>query len=251
MKVYNEGQNFSAGADVGMIFMMAAQQDFDELNYAVKRFQATMMRARYSSIPVVAAPHNLTLGGGCELCLHVDKVIAHAETYMGLVEFGIGVIPAGGGTKEFVLRLSDTFEDGDVRTNSFLSRFMTIGQAKVSTSAKDAFKLAYMLEGKDETIVSRAHQLKYAKQVCLQMADKGYVRPVDRKDITVLGNEGLGLVHVGGDSKKSANWISDHDAFISKKLGNVMSGGPLSAPTNVSESYLLDLERQSLCRVVW
>jgi len=243
--IYNEGQNFSAGADVGMIFMMAAQQDFDELNYAVKRFQDTMMRARYSSIPVVAAPHNLTLGGGCELCLHVDKVIAHAETYMGLVEFGIGVIPAGGGTKEFVLRLSDTFEDGDVRTNSFLSRFMTIGQAKVSTSAKDAFKLAYMLEGKDETIVSRAHQLKYAKQVCLQMADKGYVRPVERKDIKVLGNEGLGLVHVGGDSMKSANWISDHDAFISKKLGNVMSGGPLSAPTNVSESYLLDLERQA------
>lgn len=243
--IYNEGQNFSAGADVGMIFMMAAQKDFDELDFAVKRFQDTMMRARYSSIPVVAAPHGLTLGGGCELCLHVDKVIANSETYMGLVEFGIGVIPAGGGTKEFVLRLSDTFEQGDVRTNTFLDRFMTIGQAKVSTSGKDAFDLSYMKEGKDETIVSRDHQLKYAKLVCLQMVEKGYVRPVERKDIRVLGNEGLGLVHVGGESMKSAEWISAHDQLISEKLGNVMSGGPLSAPTNVSETYLLDLERKA------
>jgi len=243
--IYNEGQNFSAGADVGMIFMLAVQQDFDELNFAVKRFQDTMMRARYSSVPVVAAPHGMTLGGGCELCLHVDKVIAHAETYMGLVEFGIGVIPAGGGTKELVLRHSDGLEEGDVRTNSFLSKFMTIGQAKVSTSGHDAIDLGYMLSGKDEIILSRSHQLKYAKQVCLQMVNKGYVKPIERKDIRVLGNEGLGLVHVGGESMKSANWISEHDQLISEKLGYVMSGGPLSAPSNVSEQYLLELERKA------
>ena len=169
----------------------------------------------------------------------------------------IGLIGGIGSGKSFIAKhfgcpvfnadkeVSQIYKHSRICFNKLREKFLTIGQAKVSTSAKDAFKLAYMLEGKDETIVSRAHQLKYAKQVCLQMADKGYVRPVERKDIKVLGNEGLGLVHVGGDSMKSANWISDHDALISKKLGNVMSGGPLSAPTNVSESYLLDLERQA------
>jgi 3-hydroxyacyl-CoA dehydrogenase len=138
--VYNDGANFSAGANVGMIFMMAVEQEYDDLEMAVRTFQNTMMRMRYSSIPVVAAPHQLCLGGGTELCLHADKVVAHAETYMGLVEFGVGVIPGGGGTKEFALRLADELKEGDIRINAMRERFLTIGQAKVATSGERSLR---------------------------------------------------------------------------------------------------------------
>lgn len=243
--VSNDGENFSAGANVGMIFMLAIEQEYDELDFAVRTFQNTMMRLRYSSIPVVAAPHGLTLGGGCELCLHADKVVAHAETYMGLVEFGIGVIPAGGGTKEFALRTSDEMNSGDIRTNTMRNRFLTIGQAKVSTSAHEAFDLGYLREGIDEVIVSRAHQLAVAKAEALDLADKGYTQPVERKDITVLGQEGMGIVYVGANSMLASNYISEHDQLISQKLGRVLCGGELSTPTQVSEQYLLKLEREA------
>ncbi len=243
--VSNTGQNFSAGANVGLIFMMAAEQDYDELDMAIRMFQKTMMRVRYSSIPVVAAPHNLTLGGGTELCLHADKVVAHAETYMGLVEFGVGVIPGGGGTKEFTLRLADELKDGDVKTNQLRNRFLTIGQAKVATSAKEAFELGYLREGVDEWIVSRKHQLAYAKECALELADKGYTQPQERNDIEVLGQEGLGIVYAGANSMTAGNYISEHDQLISEKLGFVMCGGDLSQPTKVSEQYLLNLERRA------
>ena len=243
--VYNNGQNFSAGANVGLIFMMAAEQDYDELDMAIRMFQNTMMRIRYSSIPVVAAPHNLTLGGGTELCLHADKVVAHAETYMGLVEFGVGVIPGGGGTKEFALRLNDDHREGDVKLNALINRFLTIGQAKVSTSGEEAFELGYLRRGIDETIVSRKHQLAYAKECALDLAKKGYSKPVERTDIEVLGNEGLGIVYVGANSMYSGKYISEHDQLISEKLGYVLCGGDLSQPTKVSEQYLLDLERRA------
>ena len=153
--VYNDGALFSAGANVGMIFMMAVEQEYDDLDMAIRTFQNTMMRMRHSSIPVVAAPHQLCLGGGTELCLHADKVVAHAETYMGLVEFGVGVIPGGGGTKEFALRLSDELKEGDIRINAMRERFLTIGQAKVATSGHEAFALGYLRDGQDEVIVSR------------------------------------------------------------------------------------------------
>jgi 3-hydroxyacyl-CoA dehydrogenase len=242
--ISNDGDNFSAGANVGMIFMMAAEQEYDELNFAIKAFQDTMMRVRYSSIPVIVAPHNLALGGGCEMSMHADKVIAHAETYMGLVEFGVGVIPGGGGTKEFALRASDEYGDG-IRMNVFRNRFLTIGQAQVSTSAHEAFELGYLREGIDEVIVSRAHQLSYAKQAALNLAEKGYTKPLQRKDIKVLGNEGLGIVYVGANSMKSGNYISEHDQLISEKLGFVLCGGDLSQPTLVNEQYLLDMERKT------
>jgi 3-hydroxyacyl-CoA dehydrogenase len=248
--ISNEGTNFSAGANVGLIYMMAAEQEWDELNLAVKTFQATTMRLRYSSIPVVAAPHGLTLGGGCEICLHSDKVIAHAETYMGLVEFGVGLIPGGGGTKEFALRLSDRLHSGDVELNEFRDKFLTIGQAKVSTSAYEAFDLGYLRDGTDEVVVSRNRHLAEAKAACLRMAEAGYTRPVPRKDVRVLGNTALGLVYAGADSMRSGNYISAHDQLISEKLGFVLAGGDLSQPTMVSEQYLLDLEREvflSLC----
>jgi len=242
--VYNEGQNFSAGANVGLIFMMAAEQEYEELDMAIRAFQNTMMRMRYSAIPVVAAPHGLCLGGGTELCLHADKVVANAETYMGLVEFGVGVIPGGGGTKEFALRFADELKDGDIRTNAFRERFLTIGQAKVSTSAHEAFDLGYLRNGTDEVAVSRKHQLSQAKDACLALANRGYTQPPKRK-LKVLGQEALGLVYVGANSMLSGNYISEHDQLISQKLGFVLAGGDLSEHTEVSEQYLLDMERKA------
>ncbi len=243
--VSNEGAQFSAGANVGMIFMLAVEQEWEQLDFAVRMFQKTMMRMRYSGVPVVAAPHGLALGGGCELCLHADKVVAHAETYMGLVEFGIGVIPAGGGTKEFALRLSDELHEGDIRTNRIRERFLTIGQAKVSTSAHEAFSLGYLRDGLDEVVVNRRDQLARAKRAALELAEAGYVRPQERRDVLVSGNEGLGLVYVGAHSMQSGGYISSHDQLISEKLGYVLSGGDLTERTRVSEQYLLDLERRA------
>jgi len=243
--ISNTGQNFSAGANVGMIFMMAAEQDYDELNFAVKAFQDTMMRVRYSNIPVVVAPHNMALGGGCEMSMHADKVVAHAELYMGLVEFGVGLIPGGGGSKEFAKRLSDELKEGDIKINRLRERFLTVGQAKVSTSAFEAFDLGYLREGIDEVVVSRDYQLLRAKLACLELADKGYVAPKRGKNITVLGQEGLGIVYVGANSMLSGNYMSEHDQVISEKLGFVLCGGDLSENTLVSEQYLLDLERKA------
>ena len=243
--VSNEGAQFSAGANVGMIFMLAVEQEWDDLNHAVQVFQRTMMRMRYSGIPVVAAPHQMALGGGCELCMHADKVVAHAETYIGLVEFGIGVIPAGGGTKEFVVRLNDEMHNGDMRINRLRDRFLTIGQAKVATSAHEAFELGYLRKGIDEVVVNRRDQLAKAKRAAMELAASGYTMPLERKDITVAGQEGLGIVYVGAHSMKSGKYISDHDQLISEKLGYAMCGGDLSERTEVSEQYLLDLERKA------
>lgn len=243
--ISNNGANFSAGANVGMIFMMAVEQDYDELDFTVRMFQKTTMRLRYSSIPVVVAPHNMTLGGGCEICLHADKVVAHAESYIGLVEFGVGLIPGGGGTKEFALRISDAHRQDDIDLNVFREKFLTIGQAKVSTSAHEAFDLGYLRPGIDEIVVSRERLLTEAKAACLRLADAGYQQPIPRKDIRVLGQQALGIVYVGANSMKSGNYISEHDQKISEKLGFVLAGGDLSAPTEVSEDYLLDLERRA------
>jgi len=243
--ISNEGANFSAGANVGMIFMMAVDQEFDELNMVIKAFQNTMMRVRYSSIPVVVAPRQMALGGGCEICLHADKVVAHAELYMGLVEFGVGLIPGGGGTKEFALRLSDELQEGDIEMNNFRDRFLTIGQAKVSTSAYEAFDYGYMKKGRDEVVISERRLLAEAKRHCLMMADEGYVQPIQRKDIRVLGKQALGLGYVGANTMYSGNYISEHDVKISQKLAYVLSGGDLSQPSVVSEEYLLGLEREA------
>jgi len=244
--ISNEGDHFSAGANVGMIYMLAIEQEWEELDLAVQWFQKTTMRMRYSSIPVIAAPHGMALGGGCELCMHSDKVVAHAETYMGLVEFGVGLIPGGGGTKEFAVRLSDELNEGDIRTNAFLNRYLSIGQAKVSTSAYEAFDLGYLRKGIDDVIVSRAHHLAYAKNIALQMAEKGYTQPAPRNDIKILGKEVLGMVYVGADGFTTGNYMSEHDKVIAEKLGEVMAGGEISqALTEVSEQYLLNLERKA------
>jgi 3-hydroxyacyl-CoA dehydrogenase len=246
----NDGANFSAGANIGMIFMMAVEQDYDELNMAVKTFQDTSMRLRYSAIPVVAAPFALTLGGGCEFSMHADFVQLHAETYMGLVEFGVGVIPGGGGSKEFALRASDEMKEGQIEQQVLRDRFLTIGQAKVSTSALEAFDLGYLQAGKYAISMNRSRLLADAKAKAIELAEAGYTQPIPRKDIKVLGKQGLGIVYVGANSMRSGNYISEHDQKISEKLGWVLCGGDLSSPTEVSEQYLLDLEREaflSLC----
>ena len=243
--ISNTGQNFTAGANVAMIFMLAVEQDIDELDFAVKVFQDAMMRVRYSNIPVVIAPHNLTLGGGCEMSMHADKVVAHAELYMGLVEFGVGLIPGGGGSKEFAKRLSEELKAGDIKTNRLRQRFLTIGQAQVSKSAYEAFDLGYLREGIDEVVVSRDLQLTRAKQACLELADAGYIAPKRGKNVTVMGQEGLGLIYVGANSMLSGKYMSEHDGVISEKLGFVLCGGDLSENTVVSEQYLLDLERKA------
>lgn len=248
--VGNQAANFSVGANIGMIFMMAAEQEYDELNAAIKYFQDTMMRMRYSAIPTIAAPHGMALGGGCEISLHADKVVAAAETYMGLVEFGVGVIPGGGGSKEMALRAQDTFKKGDVELNTLQEYFLTIGMAKVSTSAYEAFDLGLLQKGKDLVVVNKDRQLATAKAHAKLMADAGYTQPVKRTDIKVLGKQALGMFLVGTNSMEDSKYISEHDQKIANKLAYVMAGGDLSEPTLVSEQYLLDLEREaflSLC----
>jgi 3-hydroxyacyl-CoA dehydrogenase len=248
--VGNQAANFSVGANIGMIFMMAVEQEYDELNMAIKYFQDTMMRMRYSSIPTIAAPHGMTLGGGCELSMHADKVVAAAETYIGLVEFGVGVIPGGGGSKEMALRAQDTFRKGDVELNVLQEYFLTIGMAKVATSAYEAFDYGILQKGKDVVVVNKDRQIATAKAYARLLADQGYTQPVHRKDIKVLGKQALGMFLVGTDSMEASHYISEHDKKIANKLAYVMAGGDLSEPTLVSEQYLLDLEREaflSLC----
>ena len=246
----NDGANFSAGANLAMVFMFAIEQEFDEIDFAVRAFQNANMRVRYSSVPVVVAPHGLTLGGGCEMSLHADKVQAAAETYTGMVEFGVGLIPGGGGSKEFTLRLSDSFREGDIELNLLKERFLTIATAKVSTSAHEAFDLGIFRKGIDEISMNRSRLIADAKMAVIELADAGYTKPVPRSNIRVLGRSGLGMVFAGANTMYSGHFMSEHDKLISEKLGYIMCGGDLSAPTLVSEQYLLDLEREaflSLC----
>lgn len=248
--IANEGTNFSAGANVGMIFMLAIDQEYDELDMAIRLFQNTMMRARYSSIPVVVAPHGLALGGACELSLHADKVCPAAETYTGLVELGVGLIPGGGGTKEFVLRASDEMHEDEPDTITLKNRFLTIATAKVGTSAAEGFGIGVYRKGLDEVVMNQGRRIAEAKRSVIEFFDSGYTAPVQRKDIKVLGQSALGALYAGIHSMKTANYATEHDSLVAKKLAYVMCGGDLSEPTLVSEQYLLDLEREaflSLC----
>jgi 3-hydroxyacyl-CoA dehydrogenase len=248
--IANEGANFSAGANVGMIFMLAIDQDYDELDMAIRVFQNTMMRARYSSVPVVTAPHGLTLGGGCELNLHADKCCPAAETYIGLVELGVGLIPGGGGTKEFTLRASDEMHEDEPETITLKNRFLTIATAKVATSAFEGFDIGVFRKGHDEVVINQTRRIAEAKRSVIEMFESGYTMPVQRKDVKVLGRSALGALYAGINGMWRANYATDHDVVVAKKLAYVMCGGDLSEPTLVSEQYLLDLEREaflSLC----
>jgi 3-hydroxyacyl-CoA dehydrogenase len=243
--IANEGANFSAGANVGMIFMLAIEQEYDELDMAIRMFQNTMMRARYSSVPVVVAQHGLALGGSCELSLHSDKCCPAAETYIGLVELGVGLIPGGGGTKEFTLRASDEMHEDEPETITLKNRFLTVATAKVATSAFEGFDLGIFRKGHDEVIVNQNRRIAEAKKSIIEISDSGYTTPVQRTDIKVLGRSALGALYAGINGMWRANYATDHDVVVAKKLAYVMCGGDLSEPTLVSEQYLLDLERES------
>lgn len=239
----NEGENFSAGANLAMLFMFAGDQEFDEINLMVAQFQNTMKRAKFSSIPVVSAPAGLTLGGGCELSLHCDAIQAHAETYIGLVEVGVGLIPGGGGTKELTMRVADSLAGGDAELNRLQEAFMNIATAKVATSAEEARGMS-ILRPQDGITMNRKRLLTDAKDKVLELHNAGYTEPVERKDIKVQGRVGLALFEAGVNGMLLGNYISEHDAKIAKKLGWIMCGGDLTYPQYVSEQYLLDLERQ-------
>jgi len=248
--IAGDGTNFSAGANVGLIFMLAVEQDYDELDMAVRQFQQTMMRARYSAVPVVVAPHGLTLGGACELSLHADRVVPAAESYIGLVELGVGLIPGGGGTKEFTLRAADEMHEGEPETITLKNRFFTIATAKVSTSAYEAFGLGILKKDRDIVSINQGRRIAEAKNSVIEIYDDGYIMPVPRKDVKVLGRSALGALYAGIHSMWRGQYATDHDAVVAKKLAFVMCGGDLSEPSLVSEQYILDLEREaflSLC----
>jgi len=246
----NQGAHFSAGADISMIFTLAVEQEYKKLDLAIKTFQDTSMLIRYSSIPIVVAPHGFTFGGGCEFTLHADAVQCAAETYMGLVELGVGLIPGGGGTKEMALRASDAYYEGDIELPRLKEYFLNIGQAKVSTSGQEAFELGYLRKGIDCISINTEKQIQDAKEKVILIDNSGYTKPIRRKNIKVLGNQALGMFIVGADSFKEGNYITEHEKLMSEKLAHVLCGGNLSSPTIVSEQYLLDLEREaflSLC----
>jgi 3-hydroxyacyl-CoA dehydrogenase len=213
-------------------------------------FQNTMMRVRYSSVPVVVAPHGLTLGGGCEMNLHADKICAAAETYIGLVELGVGLIPGGGGTKEFVMRASDEMHEDEPETITLKNRFISIATAKVATSAFEGYDLGILRKGHDEVVINHDRRIAESKRSVLELCESGYITPVQRTDIKVLGRSALGALYAGINGMWRANYATDHDSFVARKLAYVMCGGDLSEQTLVSEQYLLDLEREaflSLC----
>ena len=247
--VGNDAPNFSAGANLGLVYMQALEQEFDELNMMIQQFQQAMMRMRYSSIPVVGTPHGLTLGGGCELNLHCDRVVASAESYIGLVEFGVGLIPGGGGTKEMTLRTALKYEDGEPEFNLLRNTYMTISTAKVSTSAAEAFDLGFLRRG-DEIVVNPNRVIAQAKAAAIELADAGYSQPSQKTNIKVHGKGAIAMFRTGVYAMQQGKYISTHDELIANKLAYVMCGGDLSSPTEVSEQYLLDLEREaflSLC----
>ena len=248
--IANDGANFSAGANVGMIFMLAIEQEYDELDMAIRMFQNSMMRLRYSSIPVVTAPHGLTLGGGCEMNLHADKVCAAAETYIGLVELGVGLIPGGGGTKEFAMRAGDDLHEDEPETVTLKNRFFAIATAKVATSAQEAFDMGILRKGQDEVVMNIGRRITEAKKSVIEIYDQGYTMPTPRKDVKVMGRAGLGAMLAGINGMQKGGYATEHDALVARKLAYVLCGGDLSEQSLVSEQYLLDLEREaflSLC----
>jgi 3-hydroxyacyl-CoA dehydrogenase len=250
MVIGNNAPNFTVGANLMMVAMMAYQQEWDELNMATNIFQQTSMRIRYSAIPVVMATQGYVFGGGCEFSMHADAVSAAAESYIGLVEVGVGIIPGGGGTKEFAVRLSDEIsKEGDVQIPRLIDKFKTIATAQVATSAYEAFNYGYLLPTKDSVVHNVARNISEAKKKVLELA-ADYVKPIPRKDVYVLGRTGLGALYVAAHSLKLGHYASEHDIKIAQKVAYVLCGGDLTSPQQVSEQYLLDIEREmflSLC----
>jgi 3-hydroxyacyl-CoA dehydrogenase len=242
--VGHQGPDFSLGANLGLVFMFAIEQEFDEIDFMVRQFQNSVMRIRYSSVPVVVCPQGRTLGGGCEMTLHADIAQAAAETYIGLVEVGVGLIPGGGGTKELTKRVSDSIEEGDVELNALQNAFMNIATAKVALSAEEARDMRILRE-KDRISLNKDRQILDAKRAAIELADAGYTMPEKARNIRVQGRAGMALFMAGVHGMRMGNYISDHDMKIAKWIANVMCGGDLTSAQEVSEQYLLDLEREA------
>ncbi|MGE0886065.1 MAG: 3-hydroxyacyl-CoA dehydrogenase NAD-binding domain-containing protein [Blastocatellales bacterium] len=247
----NQGDNFSAGANIMMMLMAAQEGEWDEINLGVRQFQNTTMSLRYSAKPVVVAPHHLTLGGGCEMVLHSDRAVAAAETYIGLVEVGVGVIPGGGGTKEMAVRASDiaAASPGVDQFEVLKHHFELAAMGKVATSAAEARNWGLMRKT-DRIVMNDKRVIEEAKQTVLAMAREGYTPQQPKQDVLVLGEAALTKFKLGVHMLKRGGYISEHDGVIALKIANVICGGNLTRPTRVSEQYLLDLEREafvSLC----
>jgi 3-hydroxyacyl-CoA dehydrogenase len=247
----NQGGNFSAGANIMMLLLAAQEEEWDDINMQIRALQNAVMRQRYSPKPVVTAPYGLTLGGGCEISMHGDHVQAAAETYIGLVEVGVGLIPAGGGTKEMTLRAMEAAAKApDADPLAFLKKtFELIGMGKVATSAQEA-KAWGLIRESDAISMNGDRLIADAKQEVLNLVASGYVQPVEKTDIIALGESGQAAMKLALHMMKQGGFISDHDALIGRKLAKVMSGGDLNHRSMVTERYLLDLEREaflSLC----
>lgn len=249
--VGNQGGNFSAGANIMMILLAAQEEEWDDINLAVHALQQAIMKLRYSSKPVVTAPYGMTLGGGCEIAIHGNRVRAAAETYIGLVEVGVGVIPAGGGTKEMTMRAMDAAQKApDADPLSFLKKtFETIGMGKVATSAQEARSWGFFRDI-DSISMNGDRLIADAKQEVLNLDASGFVAPVRREDIFVMGEAGEAAMKLALHMMKQGGFVSDHDVLIGRKLAHIMCGGSMNHSAFVSEQYLLDLEREafvSLC----
>ncbi|HEX8352892.1 MAG TPA: 3-hydroxyacyl-CoA dehydrogenase/enoyl-CoA hydratase family protein [Pyrinomonadaceae bacterium] len=250
--VGNQGQNFSVGANLMLVLLGAQEEDWDEIDLGVRAFQQATMSLRYSPKPVVVAPFQMTFGGGCEMTLHADRARASAETYIGLVEVGVGLIPAGGGTKEMLVRALDSIPPGVTEADPFpfvKRAFETVATAKVATSAAEAKSLGFLRE-EDSFSMNADRLVADAKQEVLALAAAGYTRPQQRADVLALGNSALSTIKLGIHQLKRGGFISDYDAFLGEKLARILTGGDLNHETRVSEQYLLDLEREaflSLC----
>lgn len=254
MVVANHGTNFSVGANLMMVLFTAQEEEWDELEWMIKKFQDTLMKLKYLDKPVVSAPHQMALGGGCETCLASDRVVAAAETYTGLVEVGVGVIPAGGGTKELLIRNTHErlfkVERGGLYPKQifmlpFVARtFETIAMAKVATSAKEAIKMGYF-RPTDKVCLNADYRIKMAKDNVLAMAMAGYEPPRPLEKIRVIGRDTLGVIKYALYNMHKAGFITDHDITVAGKVGEVVTGGNVLPDTEVSEQYLLDLEREA------
>jgi 3-hydroxyacyl-CoA dehydrogenase len=250
--VGNQGQNFSVGANLMLMLMEAQDENWEELDMIGRFFQGSVMSLRYSPKPVVVAPFQMVFGGGCEMVLHADRVRASAETYIGLVEVGVGIIPAGCGTKEMLVRSLDSIPKDvkDADPFPFVKRaFETIALAKVATSAEEARNLGFLSED-DSISMNRDRLIADAKKEVLALAASGYVQPQQRTDILALGNPALATLKLGVHMMKRAGYISDHDALIGEKLARILTGGDLNHATRVSEQYLLDLEREAFLSLI-
>ena len=239
----NNAKQFSVGANLMNIGMLAMQKQFDVLERFVDDFQSINMRIRTSKIPVVVATQGYVFGGGCEISMHCDAGIYAAESYIGLVEVGVGLLPGGGGTKEFALRASDDFFEGDVQNPTLINYFKSIATAAVSTSAYEAYNLGYLKKDRDFICVNTPMNIGLAKDKVLELS-KNYISKSFRNDIQVLGRAGISVLYSAINEFRLGEYMSDYDVEIARKIANVICGGDLTGSQKVSEKYLLDIERE-------